>query len=84
MAPTKKEIIEVAQLFNQGFEQIFLPILKEEMRVLRAEINNHVDGLSSQISEANENTGFYFQKCATKEEVEALENRVKKLELSRA
>jgi len=88
MALTTKDILEISKLFNQGFEDIFLPQLKIEIDSLRVELNrsmnDHVEGLAAQIREANENIGYYFQKCATKERVEALEKRVKKLELARS
>ncbi|MGE3278780.1 MAG: hypothetical protein AB7J40_03215 [Candidatus Altimarinota bacterium] len=54
------------------------------VKSIKNDLHEYVQNADDKFKEANQNIGYYFQKCATRSEQEALEKRVKKLELSRS
>lgn len=63
---------------NLKFEQI-----DEQFRELRGEMNEHFAIVHSRIDEAIALNGRYYEDCAKKEDLQALELRIEKLEAVR-
>lgn len=91
MSLTKKDIDRISSLFNLGFKELILPTLNNmedrlrsvdnDLKSLRKDYGINVQKNTDEHEEIISNIGFYFGKCASKEDLQSVEKRVSVLEV---